>query len=69
MADDQDDRNQEVRAGAGEPGDSGPEGGHMRPGPETSKSLKYSQEVTDPDDEPERPGRSLVTTSHEVIQQ
>ena len=67
MADDQDDRNQEVRAGAGEPGDSGPEGGHMRPGPETSKSLKYSQEVTDPDDEPERPGRSLVTTSREVI--
>jgi hypothetical protein len=39
----------------------------MRKGPEMSDSLKYSQEVTSPDDEPEREGRSLVTTSHEVI--
>jgi hypothetical protein len=49
--------------------DPGPDGGHMRTGPETSKSLKYSQEVTSPDDEPERPGRSLVTTHHDVIRQ
>ncbi|QGQ21148.1 hypothetical protein GC089_16240 [Cellulomonas sp. JZ18] len=47
----------------------GPDGGHVRTGPDTSKSLKYSQEVTSPDDEPERAGRSLVTTSHEVIKQ
>ncbi len=45
------------------------EGGGVRTGPESSKSLKYSQEVTSPDDEPERPGRSLVTTSHDVIRQ
>ncbi|MCU1573787.1 MAG: hypothetical protein JWO93_1869 [Micrococcaceae bacterium] len=45
----------------------GPDGGKIRKGPEMSDSLKYSQEVTSPDDEPEREGRSLVTTSHEVI--
>ncbi|MGY1771311.1 Rho termination factor N-terminal domain-containing protein [Blastococcus sp. SYSU D00813] len=55
--------------GAGEPGDAGPDGGHLRTGDQTSKSLKYSQEVTSPDDDPERPGRSLATTSHEVIRQ
>jgi Rho termination factor, N-terminal domain len=54
---------------AGQPGDAGPEGGHLRTGPETSKSLKYSQEITSPDEDPERPGRSLATTSHEVIRQ
>ena len=48
---------------------AGPEGGRMRGGPEASSSLKYSQEVTSPDDEPEREGRSLVTTHHEVIRQ
>jgi hypothetical protein len=57
--------------GAGDPagtaGDAGPDGGHVRRGPETSKSLQYSQEITSPEDDPERPGRSLVTTSHEVI--
>jgi hypothetical protein len=52
---------------AGEPGDAGPDGGRLRTGDETSKSLRYSQEVTSPDDEPERAGRSLATTSHEVI--
>lgn len=51
----------------GGPGDAGPDGGRMRTGEQSSKSLKYSQEVTSPDDDPERPGRSLVTTSHEVI--
>jgi Rho termination factor, N-terminal domain len=48
---------------------AGPDGGHVRTGPETSKSLKYSQEVTSPDEDPEREGRSLVTTHHEVIKQ
>jgi hypothetical protein len=52
---------------AGRPGDQGPEGGHLRLGDQTSRSLKYAQEVTSPDDHPERPGRSLATTSHEVI--
>jgi hypothetical protein len=48
---------------------AGPEGGRLRTGPEASKSLKYSQEVTSPDEEPEREGRSLATTHHEVIRQ
>jgi Rho termination factor, N-terminal domain len=52
---------------AGKPGDRGPDGGRLRTGDQTSKSLKYSQEVTSLDDDPERPGRSLATTSHEVI--
>jgi hypothetical protein len=48
---------------------AGPDGGKVRTGPESSKSLKYSQEVTSTEDEPEREGRSLVTTHHEVIRQ
>jgi hypothetical protein len=55
--------------GAGEPGDAGPDGGRLRTGDQTSRSLKYSQEVTSPDEYPERAGRSLATTSHEVIRQ
>ena len=51
----------------GAPGDQGPDKGRMRTGSESSKSLKYSQEITSLDDDPERAGRSLVTTSHEVI--
>jgi len=47
----------------------GPDGGHVRQGPEASDSLKYSQEVTSPEDEPERDGRSLATTSHDVIRE
>ncbi|MFL6121317.1 Rho termination factor N-terminal domain-containing protein [Actinophytocola sp.] len=50
-------------------GGSGDEGGGVRTGPGTSKSLKYSQEITSTDDDPERPGRSLVTTDHDVIRQ
>ncbi|MET8833908.1 SAP domain-containing protein [Micromonospora sp. NPDC004540] len=42
-------------------------GGGVRKGPHNSKSIKYAQEVTSVDDEPERPGRSLVTSDHEVI--
>jgi Rho termination factor, N-terminal domain len=51
----------------GAPGDQGPDKGKMRTGSQSSKSLKYSQEITSLDDDPERAGRSLVTTSHEVI--
>src|SRR5215216_5776204 len=60
------------RSGAGNGSDdegAGPDGGRLRTGKQTSSSLKYSQEVTSPDDDPERPGRSLATTHHEVIKQ
>ncbi|HEU4674944.1 MAG TPA: Rho termination factor N-terminal domain-containing protein [Motilibacteraceae bacterium] len=50
-------------------GGAGPDGGRARTGKGSSKTLKYSQEITDPDEEPERAGRSLVTTSHDVIMQ
>jgi hypothetical protein len=52
---------------AGAPGDSGPDDGRLRTGDQTSRSLQYSQEITSLDDDPERAGRSLATTSHEVI--
>jgi hypothetical protein len=57
--------------GAGDDGEvgAGPDGGRLRTGEQTSRSLKYSQEVTSPDEDPERPGRSLATTHHEVIKQ
>ena len=48
---------------------AGPDGGHVREGPEASDSLQYSQEVTSPEEEPERDGRSLATTSHDVIRE
>jgi hypothetical protein len=48
---------------------AGPEGGKIRHGDASSSSLKYSQEVTTTEDEPEREGRSLATTHHEVIRQ
>ncbi|MGW4589713.1 Rho termination factor N-terminal domain-containing protein [Amycolatopsis thermoflava] len=58
-------------AGSGRGGDrdSGGGDGGMRTGPDSSKSLRYAQEITSPDDDPERPGRSLVTTDHDVIRQ
>ncbi len=59
-----DDKDEEVQVEG-----AGPDGGHIRQGPEASSSLKYSQEVTSPDEEPEREGRSLATTSHDVIRQ
>ena len=43
--------------------------GGIRKGSGSSDSLKYSQEITSPEDDPEREGRSIVTTSHEVIKQ
>jgi hypothetical protein len=48
---------------------AGPDDGRVRQGPEASRSLQYSQEVTSTDDEPERKGRSLATTHHEVIRE
>ena len=55
--------------GASDAVGAGPDGGRLRTGAQTSDSLKYSQEVTSPDEDPERPGRSLATTHHEVIKQ
>jgi hypothetical protein len=49
--------------------DAGPDGGHLRTGAQTSSSLKYSQEVTSTEEDPERPGRSLATTHHQVIKE
>jgi hypothetical protein len=59
------------QSGADPSGDvgAGPDDGRLRTGSETSKSLKYSQEVTSPDEDPERPGRSLATTHHQVIKE
>jgi Rho termination factor, N-terminal domain len=61
---------EEERAAA-EPDDlgAGPDGGKIRYGDASSRSLKYSQEITSPEDEAEREGRSLATTHHEVIRQ
>ncbi|MEV4759142.1 hypothetical protein AB0J86_29150 [Micromonospora sp. NPDC049559] len=42
-------------------------GGQATKGP--SRSLKYAQQINSPDERPERPGRSLVTRAHSVIQQ
>jgi hypothetical protein len=55
-------------ADAGDLG-AGPEGGKIRHGDASSSSLQYSQEITSTEDEPEREGRSLATTHHEVIRQ
>jgi Rho termination factor, N-terminal domain len=64
---DQDGGTQGGGGDAGAPGDSGPDDGRLRTGDQTSRSLQYSQEITSLDDDPERAGRSLATTSHEVI--
>ncbi|MBY8871818.1 hypothetical protein K7640_08185 [Micromonospora sp. PLK6-60] len=55
------------KAGAGSARGGGKAGGGARTGAHTSSSVRYSQEITSTDDEPERPGRSLVTTDHDVI--
>ena len=41
--------------------------GAVRTGRSTSRSVRSSQLISSPADRPERPGRSLVTTNHEVI--
>ncbi|MEV5412815.1 Rho termination factor N-terminal domain-containing protein [Thermopolyspora sp. NPDC052614] len=58
-----------AKASTGSGGKGQDAGGGVRRGPESSKSLQYSQEIRSPEDEPERAGRSLVTTGHEVIRQ
>lgn len=50
-------------------GSSGSSSGGIRTGAQASRSVKYSQVIDSVDDEPERAGRSLVTTDHEVIRQ
>ncbi|PZM97074.1 MAG: hypothetical protein DIU79_03455 [Actinobacteria bacterium] len=40
-----------------------------RIGAKSSRSLRYAQRINSPDEHPERPGRSLVTTNHDVIRQ
>ncbi|WP_455749607.1 hypothetical protein [Micromonospora chersina] len=40
----------------------------VRSGASASRSVGSSQQIMSLDDRPERPGRSLVTTNHEVIQ-
>ncbi|WP_374225344.1 hypothetical protein [Micromonospora sp. C95] len=42
-------------------------GGAVRTGRSTSRSVRSSQLISSPQDRPERPGRSLVTTNHDVI--
>lgn len=39
----------------------------VRQGPSNSRSIKYAQVIESTEDEPERAGRSLVTTNHDVI--
>jgi predicted HTH domain antitoxin len=56
-----------ARSNAGKSASAGPTKSTLRTGKGTSKSLKYSQEIRSVDDRPERAGRSLVTTDHEVI--
>ncbi|WAL62987.1 Rho termination factor N-terminal domain-containing protein [Amycolatopsis cynarae] len=53
--------------GAPTPRSEGSHGGGARPGSEETKSVKYAQEISSPEEEPEREGRSLVTTNHDVI--
>jgi predicted HTH domain antitoxin len=55
------------KSGGGKSGSGGAKKSTLRTGKGTSKSLKYSQEIRSVDDTPERAGRSLVTTDHEVI--
>jgi hypothetical protein len=39
----------------------------IRAGGSNSRTLRYSQPIGSTGDQPERPGRSLVTTDHDVI--
>ncbi|SFQ58937.1 hypothetical protein SAMN05421810_11071 [Amycolatopsis arida] len=41
----------------------------LHKGEGSSRSLEYAQEITSPEDQPERAGRSLATTNHDVIRQ
>jgi hypothetical protein len=46
---------------------SSKQGSAARQGSRSARSLKYAQRISSPDERPTRPGRSLVTTNHEVI--
>jgi hypothetical protein len=53
-------------------GESVEHGAHSKTGTKAageSKSLKYAQHVTSPEEREQRPGRTLVTQDHDVIQQ
>ncbi|MEH1011982.1 hypothetical protein V6U90_02485 [Micromonospora sp. CPCC 206060] len=41
--------------------------GRTRQGGSQARSVRYAQQISSLNDQPERPGRSLVTTNHEVI--
>jgi hypothetical protein len=56
------------RAGAAKTTTGAATTGGARRGKSSSRSLKYAQEIRSVDDLPMRPGRSLVTTDHQVIQ-
>lgn len=43
------------------------EPGGVRGGDRSSSSVRYAQGITSPTEKPERPGRSLVTTNHDII--
>ncbi|MFF5079575.1 hypothetical protein ACFY36_21170 [Actinoplanes sp. NPDC000266] len=58
-----------LTSASGSSGGKSAASGGKRTGKKASKSLKYSQEITSTGDKPERLGRSLVTTDHEVIRQ
>jgi len=50
-------------------GTGGSRSTNQRRGPASSRSLRYAQEISSTGEEPEKPGKTLVTTNHEVIQQ
>ncbi|MEV0807066.1 hypothetical protein [Micromonospora sp. NPDC050200] len=55
-----------AKAAAARPAAAGTTG--ARTGRSSSRSVRSSQVISSPADRPERPGRSLVTSNHEVIQ-
>lgn len=60
-------RARKAPAGGGAAKRGAREGGGVRTGPATSRSVRSSQVINSLADRPERPGRSLVTTNHDVI--
>ena len=56
------------RAAASRPAGGGTAAGGIRTGRGTGRSVRSSQVISSIADRPERPGRSLITANHEVIQ-
>ncbi|SCE90928.1 hypothetical protein GA0070607_3097 [Micromonospora coriariae] len=56
------------RAAAARPAGGGTAAGGIRTGRGTGRSVRSSQVISSIADRPERPGRSLITANHEVIQ-